>query len=110
MVAVRVVAAPVKEHMRGPRATASADLGVLAALAEAPQVRGALRGPASGREGQFLGMDEPGERHVADVAPDVLVRGQRGAALDLAVGLDAEARHASLAALPHHAQLLVLLT
>src|SRR5262249_50336223 len=64
-------------------------LGVIAAAAKAPEIRGR----ALAREPERAGaLPDVAQRGVANVAPDVVLAGERRAALDVAVRLDADHR------------------
>src|SRR5437870_3723222 len=79
------------------RAGGAADVGVEARRAEAPQVGRA----AVAREAQRVRrLPDLLDAHRADVPAGVRIRGQRRAAFDRPVGLDAEAGVAGGAALP----------
>jgi predicted N-acyltransferase len=87
VVAVGVVAGLAQQYMGGPGTPRAAGVGVVTGAAEAPEViDGAVAGEAQG--GGLL--PDLAEAVVADVAADVIGGGERGAALDVAVGLDAE--------------------
>src|SRR5690349_14357318 len=96
MPAERHVAAPAERAVGSERAPGTARVGVVAALAEPPQLARA----AVARECDLLRIPDPIERQLADVAARVRGRGQRRTALHGAVGLDAHHELSGLAALP----------
>src|SRR5690606_13797599 len=94
VVAVGVVAGLAEETEARPRAARPADVGVVAGAAVAPEILdGAIARVAQRR----AALPDVPEAVVADVAAGPRLGGQRGAALDRSVGLDAERRAARAA-------------
>src|SRR5262249_33577705 len=94
VVAHRIVARLAEQRLRGPRAAAAAFVGVVTGAAEAPQIVDGAVADVAHRRAALPDVDEPRVAHVA-AGP---ARGrQRRAALDRAVGFDAEAPHTGAA-------------
>src|SRR5688500_6766602 len=95
VIAIRIVAGLAHDHVARPGAAGHADLGVVAAPAEAPQV---VDRPLARVAQRLAALPDRLQRVLADDTPRIRVGWEARAALDGSVGLDAHRRATRAAA------------